>query len=61
MHVEQRLTWERRVAGLDVGGAVPVRWRGCQRGCLDFLSPKYETKLFADVDMAEFQAVQFED
>ena len=67
MHVEQRLTWERRIAGLDVGGAVPVRWRGCQRGCLDFLGPNYDTKFLAgqddaaDVDMAEFQAVQFED
>ena len=63
VHVEQRLTWERRIAGLDVGGAVPVRWRGCQRGCLDFLCPKDETECFAeqdDVDMVEFQAVQFE-
>lgn len=67
MHVEQRLTWERKIAGLNVGGAVPVRWRGCQRGCLDFLSPNYETKFFGghddavDVDMAEFQIVRFED
>lgn len=64
MHVEQRISWERKIAGLDVGGAVPVRWRGCQRGCLDFLCPNYETRFFAgqdDVDMAEFQAVQFED
>ena len=64
VHVEQRLTWERRIAGLDVGGAVPVRWRGCQRGCLDFLSPNYETKFLAGQDNVadvEFQAVQFED
>ena len=63
VHVEQRLTWERRIAGLDVGGAVPVRWRGCQRGCLDFLCSNDETKCFVeqdDVDMVEFQAVQFE-
>jgi hypothetical protein len=65
LHAEQRFTWERRIAGLDVGGAVPVRWRGCQRGCLDFLCPNYETKLSAgqdnatDVDMAEFQTVRF--
>ena len=61
MHVEQRFTWERRIAGLDVGGAVPVRWRGCQRGCLDFLCSKYETKFVdGDVDTG-FQAVRFED
>ena len=63
LHVEQRLTWERRIAGQDVGSAVPVRWRGCQRGCLDFLCPNYETEFsdgqdnVADVDMEEFQAV----
>ena len=64
MHVEQRFTWERRIAGVDVGGAVPVRWRGCQQGCLDFLCPDYEMKFFAgqdDVDIVEFQAVPFED
>lgn len=65
LHVEQRFTWERRIAGLDVGGAVPVRWRGCQRGCLDFLCPDYETKFSAgqdnaaDVDIPEFRAVRF--
>jgi hypothetical protein len=63
-HVEQRLTWERRIAGLDVGGAVPVRWRGCQRGCLDFLCPDYETKFVGGEDDGVdtgFQAVRFED
>jgi hypothetical protein len=61
LHAEQRLTWERRIAGQDVGSAVPIRWRGCQRGCLNFLCPNYETKFSAgqdDVDMEEFQAVQ---
>ncbi|KAL0953729.1 hypothetical protein HGRIS_004920 [Hohenbuehelia grisea] len=37
MHAEERFTWENVVAGVNVGGAVPVRWRGCQWGCLDFL------------------------
>src|ERR1700722_4147815 len=36
-HAEERYTWERIVAGVNVGGAVPVLWRGCQWGCLDFL------------------------
>ena len=36
-HAEERFTWEQRVAGVSVGGAVPLRWRGCQWGCLDFL------------------------
>ncbi|KIP02840.1 hypothetical protein PHLGIDRAFT_122119 [Phlebiopsis gigantea 11061_1 CR5-6] len=38
-HAEERLTWEAVIAGQDVGivGGVPVLWRGCSRGCLDFL------------------------
>lgn len=61
LHSEQRFTWERKIAGLDVGTAVPVRWRGCQRGCLDFLCPTEETKMSTEQDdgaMEEFQAVQ---
>jgi len=38
-HAEERLTWEERIAGVAVGGTVPVKWRGCQWGCLDFLDP----------------------
>lgn len=43
-HAEERFTWEREIAGTDVkaecgGAGVPVRWRGCLRGCLDFLDP----------------------
>ncbi|KAI0819580.1 hypothetical protein BC628DRAFT_1423632 [Trametes gibbosa] len=40
---EERFTWEEVVAGVrvgaeGVGGAgIPVRWRGCGRGCLAFL------------------------
>ena len=36
-HAEERYTWEPIIAGIRVGGYVPVRWRGCQRGCLYFL------------------------
>lgn len=36
-HVEERFTWEDTIAGLRVGVPVPVRWRGCTRGCLVFL------------------------
>ena len=50
-HAEERWTWEEVVAGVQVGtegdnggggrggGGVPVRWRGCSRGCLGFLDP----------------------
>ena len=43
-HAEERFTWEREIAGTDVkaecgGAGVPVQWRGCLRGCLDFLDP----------------------
>ena len=30
-------TWETRVAGKHLPTAVPVQWRGCSAGCLDFL------------------------
>ncbi|KAG2142912.1 uncharacterized protein EDB93DRAFT_599431 [Suillus bovinus] len=36
-HAAERFTWERRIAGVDVGGAVPLRWRGCTETCLRFL------------------------
>jgi len=36
-HLEERFTWETRVCGIVIGGAVPIRWRGCARGCLDYL------------------------
>jgi len=32
-----RYTWETRVAGKHLPTAVPVQWRGCSAGCLDFL------------------------
>lgn len=35
---EECFTWEVKVAG-NIVGTVPVRWRGCGRGCLDFLQP----------------------
>lgn len=36
-HASERFSWVRRIAGVDVGGTVPVRWRGCLQTCLDFL------------------------
>jgi hypothetical protein len=42
-HAEERITWEHRVAGVNVGGAVPLRWRGCQWGCLNFLGGETES------------------
>jgi len=36
-HASERFSWERQIAGVDVGGAVPLRWRGCLQTCLDFL------------------------
>lgn len=39
-HAEERLSWERVIAGqnVNVDGGVPVLWRGCSLGCLDFLN-----------------------
>ncbi|OCH84698.1 hypothetical protein OBBRIDRAFT_839510 [Obba rivulosa] len=53
-HAEERFTWERVVAGRDVGAegvagaGVPVRWRGCSRGCLDFLEATAEPAVAGD-------------
>ncbi|KAG6891217.1 hypothetical protein C0995_008469 [Termitomyces sp. Mi166 len=41
-HAEERYSWETVIAGVEVGGCVPMRWRGCQLGCLDFLDPSEE-------------------
>lgn len=41
-HASERFSWERRIAGVDVGGAVPMRWRGCLGTCLDFLDEEKE-------------------
>lgn len=38
-HAEERITWDKFVAGQRVGGdeGIPLLWRGCSAGCLDFL------------------------
>ncbi|KAF9462885.1 hypothetical protein BDZ94DRAFT_1309217 [Collybia nuda] len=42
-HAEERFSWEQTIAGVRVGGAVPIQWRGCQWGCLDFLDKNHRT------------------
>lgn len=65
-HAEERFTWEREIAGTDVkaecsGAGVPVRWRGCLRGCLDFLDPSAsEADIDDGVPMVEDPAQQTE-
>lgn len=42
MPAEERYTWVTELASMRVGdstGGVPILWRGCGRGCLDFLDP----------------------
>jgi hypothetical protein len=41
-HLEERFSWEPVIAGVKVGGKVPVRWRGCLNGCLDFFDGEKE-------------------
>ncbi|KZP16625.1 hypothetical protein FIBSPDRAFT_934527 [Athelia psychrophila] len=36
-HVEERFAWRDAVAGVSVYFPVPVKWRGCCKGCLAFL------------------------
>jgi len=47
-HASERFSWEGRIAGTDVGGAVPVRWRGCLGTCLDFLDEEVEEQAGED-------------
>lgn len=35
--VEERLEWVAMLAGCELSSAVPILWRGCSSGCLDFL------------------------
>ncbi|KAG8847153.1 hypothetical protein FRB96_001671 [Tulasnella sp. 330] len=43
-HAEERMEWVSTLAEDVVsdlkGGLVPILWRGCSRGCLDFLDPR---------------------
>ncbi|KAJ6497888.1 hypothetical protein C8R45DRAFT_143652 [Mycena sanguinolenta] len=48
---EERYTWETVVAGVEVGGTVPLKWRGCLYGCLDFLGTDTKTELPSQVVM----------
>lgn len=43
-HIEERFTWENIVAGCDIGGMVPLQWRGCLQGCLVFLDGRDGTQ-----------------
>ncbi|TFY67397.1 hypothetical protein EVG20_g3959 [Dentipellis fragilis] len=36
-HMEERVVWVSRLAGVNIGAPVPLLWRGCGVGCLDFL------------------------
>ncbi|KAF8216440.1 hypothetical protein K438DRAFT_1797202 [Mycena galopus ATCC 62051] len=48
---EKRHTWETVIAGVDLGDCVPLKWRGCLHGCLDFLEPEVQTELPSQVDV----------
>jgi hypothetical protein len=54
-HAEEAYTWEDHIAGVNVGGSVPLRWRGCQKGCLDFLHPEvqYDREMAEAADWAD--------
>ncbi|KAJ3931683.1 MAG: hypothetical protein NXY57DRAFT_1006319 [Lentinula lateritia] len=49
-HTEERFTWESTIAGVENLGEIPVRWRGCLKGCLGFLDVGDEDQ---DVEKAE--------
>jgi hypothetical protein len=49
-HAEERYTWESVIAGIRVGGPVPLRWRGCQWGCLDYLDGDGDGSELLEID-----------
>ena len=58
--VEERLSWERVIAGQSTGGMVPVKWRGCGHGCLDFLGVSTTASEEAAMDVDDVvQVVSF--
>lgn len=56
-HVEERLEWVAEIAGLKIAEAsssrVPILWRGCAGGCLDFLEEEGHTS--AETEMREIE------
>lgn len=38
-HSEELFSWQKTIAGIQLGGTAAILWRGCLRGCLDFLGP----------------------
>ncbi|KAF8956923.1 hypothetical protein BDZ97DRAFT_1955357 [Flammula alnicola] len=70
-HAEERYTWESSTIVIrTLGGTAAVLWRGCLRGCLEFLGPAredenqniVEEKMEIDLDDGEVvQAVRFEE
>ncbi|THV05480.1 hypothetical protein K435DRAFT_834829 [Dendrothele bispora CBS 962.96] len=55
MHSEERFTWENTVAGVTDLGQIPLRWRGCQAGCLDFLDCNGDENLRPSVNPVSSQ------
>ncbi|KAF8909374.1 hypothetical protein CPB84DRAFT_1743944 [Gymnopilus junonius] len=47
--LEVRFSWESKIAGIDLGAKAPLRWRGCHKGCLDFLKTTTEGDLGSKV------------
>lgn len=69
-HAEERFTWESQVAGVMVGGQVPLKWKGCDIGCLDFLNgcadvreelEKWQTDPTLEADMYEENGIIIEE
>ena len=57
-HAEERFTWEKEIAGQTVGGenGVPILWRGCSAGCLDYLDDVKNSST-SDDDETDWSAV----
>ena len=38
-HAEERFSWESEIAGVVIAKEkrIPLKWRGCSKGCLDYL------------------------
>ncbi|KAI6042052.1 hypothetical protein EDC04DRAFT_2866937 [Pisolithus marmoratus] len=60
-HAAERFTWERHIAGVNVGGTVPLRWRGCMRTCLGFLDQGEGPRESAAINAGALDATLDED
>ncbi|KAJ7623258.1 hypothetical protein FB45DRAFT_1088228 [Roridomyces roridus] len=59
--MEERYTWEKAIGTVVAGGTFPMKWRGCLRGCLDFLVEELAPPSSEAMDVDVVQAIQLDE